>query len=62
MNLLLLYIKYNYYHMAADVMAEKMHLINKALTHELYEFLDSCIMTQTSSPARRRGSLVKSPV
>eukprot|EP01043_Picozoa_sp_COSAG02_P029978 COSAG02_NODE_1892_length_10483_cov_5.538424_3_plen_665_part_00 len=53
-NLLLLYIKYNYYHMAADVMAEKMHLINKALTHEEYEFLDSCIMTQTSAPEAYR--------
>ena len=39
-------------------MAEKMHLINKSLTHELYEFLDSCIMTQVrpkpSSTARVR--------
>jgi tetratricopeptide repeat protein 30 len=36
------------------VMAEKMHLINKSLTHELYEFLDSCIMTQTSPPEAYR--------
>jgi tetratricopeptide repeat protein 30 len=53
-NLLLLYIKYGYFHLAADVMAEKMHLINKSLTHELYEFLDSCIMTQTSPPEAYR--------
>jgi len=53
-NLLLLYIKYGYYHLAADVMAEKMHLINKSLSHEQYEFLDSCIMTQTSPPEAYR--------
>jgi tetratricopeptide repeat protein 30 len=48
-NLLLLYIKYNCYDLAADVMAENAHLTYKYLSPELYEFLDATIMVQTSA-------------
>uniref|UniRef100_A0A7S1G6M3 Tetratricopeptide repeat protein 30 n=1 Tax=Bicosoecida sp. CB-2014 TaxID=1486930 RepID=A0A7S1G6M3_9STRA len=47
-NLLLLYIKHQYYDLAADVLAENTHLTYKHLTPELYEFLDASIMVQTS--------------
>eukprot|EP00794_Sanderia_malayensis_P009076 gene9076-10045_t len=48
-NLLLLYCKYQYYDLAADVLAENAHLTYKFLTQFLYQFLDA-IITQQSSP------------
>ncbi|XP_013384419.1 tetratricopeptide repeat protein 30A [Lingula anatina] len=47
-NLLLLYIKYEYYDLAADVLAENMHLTDKYLTPYLYHFLEAVITRQTS--------------
>ncbi|CAH1794760.1 unnamed protein product [Owenia fusiformis] len=47
-NLLLLYIKYEYYDLAADVLAENSHLTFKFLSPYLYEFLEAVIMRQTS--------------
>ena len=47
-NLLLLYCKYEYYDLAADVMAENAHFTYKYLTPYLYEFLDALITQQTS--------------
>ena len=47
-NLLLLYCKYEYYDLAADVLAENAHLTFKHLDGELYEFLEAVIMQQTS--------------
>jgi len=47
-NLLLLHCKYEYYDLAADILAENSHLTYKFLTPELYEYLDATIMVQTS--------------
>jgi tetratricopeptide repeat protein 30 len=47
-NLLILYCKYEYYDLAADVMAENAHLTFKLLTPYLYDFLDALITQQTS--------------
>ncbi|CAD5123521.1 DgyrCDS11860 [Dimorphilus gyrociliatus] len=47
-NLLLLYVKYEYYDMAADVLAENIHLSEKYLTPYLYDFLEAVITRQTS--------------
>lgn len=47
-NLLILYCKYALYDLAADVLAEHTHLTFKNLSPELYEFLDSTIMVETS--------------
>merc|ERR1711871_1556690 len=47
-NLLLLYCKFYHYDLAADVLAENTQLTYKMLSQELYEFLDACIMVQTS--------------
>lgn len=47
-NLLLLYCKYQYYDLAADVLAEHTHLTFRMLAPELYEYLDSTIMVQAS--------------
>ncbi|XP_071510135.1 intraflagellar transport protein 70A-like [Diadema antillarum] len=47
-NLLLLYVKYEYYDLAADVLAENAHLTFKYLTQYLYDFLDAVITMQTS--------------
>ncbi|ELU05516.1 hypothetical protein CAPTEDRAFT_145766 [Capitella teleta] len=47
-NLLLLYVKYEYYDLAADVMAENAHLTYKYLTPYLYDFLEAVITRQTS--------------
>ncbi len=47
-NLLLLYCKYEYYDLAADVMAENAHFTYKYLTQYLYEFIDALITQQTS--------------
>jgi len=47
-NLLLLYCKYSYYDLAADVMAENSHLTFKYLSPELFEYLDATILTSTT--------------
>ncbi|KAF4526277.1 hypothetical protein B566_EDAN010987 [Ephemera danica] len=47
-NLLLLYSKYEYFDLAADVLAENAHLTYKYLTPFLFDFLDALIMQQTS--------------
>ncbi|XP_065337988.1 intraflagellar transport protein 70A [Cloeon dipterum] len=47
-NLLLLYCKYEYFDLAADVLAENAHLTYKYLTPYLFDFLDALIMQQTS--------------
>ncbi|KAG8442836.1 hypothetical protein GDO86_011592 [Hymenochirus boettgeri] len=47
-NLQLLYCKYEYYDLAADVLAENAHLTYKFLTSYLYDFLDALITCQTS--------------
>lgn len=48
-NLLLLYVKYDYHTLAADVLAEFGHLAVKHLSSYLYDYLDA-IMTQETSP------------
>lgn len=47
-NLLLMHCKYQYYDLAADVLAENAHLTYKLLSSSLYEYLDATIMVQTS--------------
>uniref|UniRef100_A0A674PDF7 Tetratricopeptide repeat protein 30 n=1 Tax=Takifugu rubripes TaxID=31033 RepID=A0A674PDF7_TAKRU len=47
-NLLLLYCKYEYFDLAADVLAENAHLTYKFLTPYIYEFLDALLMSQTT--------------
>ncbi|KAI8492712.1 Tetratricopeptide repeat protein 30A [Branchiostoma belcheri] len=47
-NLLLLYIKYEYYDLAADVLAENAHLTYKYLSPTLYDFMDAVITCQTA--------------
>ena len=47
-NLLLLYIKFEYYDLAADVLAENAHLTFKCLSSYLYDFIDAKITQQTS--------------
>ncbi|XP_075442900.1 intraflagellar transport protein 70A [Ascaphus truei] len=47
-NLLLLYSKYEYFDLAADVLAENAHLTYKFLTPYLYDFLDAMITCQTA--------------
>ncbi|KAF6017339.1 TTC30B [Bugula neritina] len=47
-NLLLLYLKYEYFDVAADVLAENAHLTYKFLTPYLYDFIEAVITRQTS--------------
>ncbi len=47
-NLLLLYCKYGYYDVAADVLAENAQLTYSALDQDLFNFLDALIMQQSS--------------
>ncbi|XP_056017937.1 tetratricopeptide repeat protein 30A-like isoform X1 [Ostrea edulis] len=47
-NLLLLYVKYEYYDLAADVLAENSHLTFKFMTPYMYDFLEAVITSQTS--------------
>lgn len=50
-NLLLLYCKFQYYDVAADVLAQNAHLTmdaNNYLSAEIYEFLEATIMVPTS--------------
>jgi len=49
-NLLILFAKYQYYDLAADILADNIHLHASCLSQELYEYLEATIMTQ-SSPA-----------
>ncbi|XP_062507596.1 intraflagellar transport protein 70A-like [Corticium candelabrum] len=48
-NVLLLYCKYQYYDLAADVLAENAHLTYKYLTPFMFDYLDA-VITQQSSP------------
>ncbi|CAI4225202.1 unnamed protein product [Auanema sp. JU1783] len=47
-NLLLLYCKYEYYDLAADVLAENAHLTYKYLSQYQYDYLDALISQQTA--------------
>lgn len=47
-NLLVLHCKYEYFDLAADVLAENAHLTYKFLTPYLYQFLDAMITCQTA--------------
>ncbi|XP_065899336.1 intraflagellar transport protein 70A-like [Dysidea avara] len=47
-NLLLLYLKYGYYSLAADVLAENEHVVYKLLSPYLYDFMDANITQQSS--------------
>ncbi|XP_065221761.1 intraflagellar transport protein 70A [Planococcus citri] len=47
-NLLILYCKYEYYDLAADVLAENSHLTVKYLSPYLYNFLDALIIQQSA--------------
>ncbi|XP_064406143.1 intraflagellar transport protein 70A-like [Halichondria panicea] len=47
-NLLLLYIKHEYFDLAADVLAENAHLTYKCLSPYLWDFIDAQITQQTS--------------
>ncbi|XP_039769056.1 tetratricopeptide repeat protein 30B [Ornithorhynchus anatinus] len=47
-NLLLLYCKYEYYDLAADVLAENAHLTYGHLSPYLYDFLDATLTCQTA--------------
>eukprot|EP00760_Papus_ankaliazontas_P011760 PhM_4_TR1501/c0_g1_i1/m.45887/K19683/TTC30, DYF1; tetratricopeptide repeat protein 30 len=47
-NLLLFYAKYQYFDLAADVLAENAHLAVKFLSQHLYDFLDGGITAQTA--------------
>jgi len=48
-NLLLLYCKYNYYDLAADILAENSELTYKTMNQQDYEFLDALILAQSSA-------------
>eukprot|EP00823_Brevimastigomonas_motovehiculus_P004022 TRINITY_DN2574_c0_g1_i1.p1 TRINITY_DN2574_c0_g1~~TRINITY_DN2574_c0_g1_i1.p1 ORF type:complete len:661 (+),score=182.05 TRINITY_DN2574_c0_g1_i1:50-2032(+) len=47
-NLLLTYVKYKYFHVAADVLAENVHLHETCLSEELYEYLEAMIESASS--------------
>ncbi|VDN06487.1 unnamed protein product [Thelazia callipaeda] len=47
-NLLLLYCKFEYYDLAADVLAENAHLTYKYLSQYLYDYFDAIITQQTT--------------
>ncbi|CAD5207550.1 unnamed protein product [Bursaphelenchus okinawaensis] len=47
-NLLLLYCKYEYYDLAADVLAENAHLTYKYLDQYMFDYLDALISQQSS--------------
>lgn len=47
-NLLLLYSKFQYLDLAADVLAENTHLHGSMLSEELYSYLEATILTQSS--------------
>ena len=47
-NLLILYIKYEYYDIAADLLAESGPFYSQTVSSYLFEFLEACILKQTS--------------
>lgn len=47
-NLLILYLKFGYMDVAADLLADSIQLTYIYLTPELFEFIDAQIMVQTS--------------
>ena len=47
-NLLLLYCKYSYFDLAADILAENADLIYKNMNPQEYEFLDALIQAQST--------------
>lgn len=47
-NLLLLYCKYSYYDLAADILAENSDLTYKSMNPQDYEFLDALILAQSA--------------
>ena len=47
-NLLLLYCKYEYFDLAADVLAENAHLTYRYLSQYMYDYLDALISQQSS--------------
>merc|ERR1719313_1108341 len=47
-NLLLLYCKYNYFELAADILAENADLTYKRMERQDYEFLDALILGQSA--------------
>ncbi|RTG83665.1 tetratricopeptide repeat protein 30 [Schistosoma bovis] len=47
-NLLLLYIKYEYYDLAADVLAENATLAYEYLSSDLFDFIEAVILRQTA--------------
>eukprot|EP00033_Pygsuia_biforma_P003332 GCRY01003651.1.p1 GENE.GCRY01003651.1~~GCRY01003651.1.p1 ORF type:complete len:680 (+),score=215.12 GCRY01003651.1:245-2284(+) len=47
-NLLLLYCKYAYYDLAADILAENSHLTYKYLSDDVFQFIDTLILQQSS--------------
>lgn len=47
-NLLLLYAQYQYFDLAADVLAENVHLHSSLLSEELYAYLEAVILSQSS--------------
>jgi tetratricopeptide repeat protein 30 len=58
-NLLLLYLKYQYYDLAADVLAENTHLHASCLSQDLYDYLEATILTQSSpSEAYRKFDIL----
>lgn len=44
-NLLLLYCKYHYFDMAADILAENADMTYKAISNEDFEFIDALILS-----------------
>merc|ERR1719160_846400 len=48
LNLLLLYCKYNYFDLAADILAENADLTYKVMNPQDYEFLDALILAQSA--------------
>jgi len=53
-NLLLLYCRYGYHDLAADILAENSHLTYHFLSQDLYDYLDAEIMTTTSPEEAHR--------
>ena len=47
-NILLLYCKYQYYDLAADVLAENVDLTYKCIVTEDFEYIDALILSQTT--------------
>merc|ERR1719476_1131495 len=47
-NLLVLYCKYNYYDLAADILAENSELTYKCMNPQDYDFLDALILAQSA--------------